>query len=199
MQHGPGFESVQGHRFFYLQNFNTGCGAQSAPYAVDTGALSSGVWRPERETDHSRPSNSVIKNDWNYTSTPFVCSDRFTILFVHMKFCSAVSITNGACFSPSTAHSGFHQVARMMDSLILDSFSPFTFTKITTTHRPVRAGDSKRSTGTQHPRQKAAPVRVQHPADQGEGPSMTSHHWSEPHWRGRLIRIVFVAGYIGVS
>uniref|UniRef100_A0A1B6CIC8 Katanin p60 ATPase-containing subunit A1 n=1 Tax=Clastoptera arizonana TaxID=38151 RepID=A0A1B6CIC8_9HEMI len=40
-------------------------------------------------------------------------------------------------FSPSAArHGGFHQVARMMDSLILDSFSPFAFTKITTTHRP---------------------------------------------------------------
>jgi katanin p60 ATPase-containing subunit A1 len=56
----------------------------------------------------------------------------------------------------------------MMDSLILDSFSPFTFTKITTTHRPMRDTASRRSTGTQHPRQKAAPVRAQHPPEQGE-------------------------------
>jgi len=88
-----------------------------------------------------------------------------------------------ACFSPSTTHSGFHQVARMMDSLILDPFSPFTFTKITTTHRPVRDGGSKRSTGTQHPRQKAAPVRAQHPPEQGESPSMTSFHWSVPQMK----------------
>ncbi|XP_069695956.1 katanin p60 ATPase-containing subunit A-like 1 isoform X2 [Periplaneta americana] len=70
--------------------------------------------------------------------------------------------------SPSATHSGFHQVARMMDSLILDSFSPFTFTKITTTHRPVRGSGSRRSTGTQHPRQKPGPVRAQHPAQQEE-------------------------------
>jgi hypothetical protein len=68
-----------------------------------------------------------------------------------------------------------------MDSLILDPFSPFTFTKITTTHRPHRDSGSKRSTGTQHPRQKAAPVRAQHPPEQGEGPSVTSLHWCEPH------------------
>ncbi|PSN43605.1 hypothetical protein C0J52_16385 [Blattella germanica] len=65
---------------------------------------------------------------------------------------------------PSASHSGFHQVARMMDSLILDSFSPFTFTKITTTHRPMARGSgSRRSTGTQHPRQKTGPVKAQHP------------------------------------
>ncbi|XP_054272253.1 katanin p60 ATPase-containing subunit A1-like [Macrosteles quadrilineatus] len=43
---------------------------------------------------------------------------------------------NMGCSSMSGPHAGFHQVARMMDSLILDSFSPFTFTKITTAHRP---------------------------------------------------------------
>jgi hypothetical protein len=71
--------------------------------------------------------------------------------------------------SPSTSHSGFHQVARMMDSLILDSFSPFTFTKITTTHRPARDSGSKRSTGTQHAKQKTGPVRAQHAPEQGTG------------------------------
>jgi hypothetical protein len=34
------------------------------------GALSLRVKRPEREADHSPPSNAEIKNAWNYTSTP---------------------------------------------------------------------------------------------------------------------------------
>ncbi|CAH0385361.1 unnamed protein product [Bemisia tabaci] len=50
----------------------------------------------------------------------------------------------------------FHSMARMMDSLIIDSFSPFGFTKITTTHRPMHA--SRRS--TQQTRQN--PVKPQH-------------------------------------
>lgn len=32
-------------------------------------------------------------------------------------------------------------MARMMDSLILNEFPPYTFTKITTTHRPVRTNN----------------------------------------------------------
>ncbi|XP_055693355.1 katanin p60 ATPase-containing subunit A1 isoform X2 [Lutzomyia longipalpis] len=39
----------------------------------------------------------------------------------------------------SQAPSSFHQMARMMDSLILDNFGPFAFTKITATHRPTPA------------------------------------------------------------
>lgn len=45
--------------------------------------------------------------------------------------------------------SGFQQMARMMDSLILDNFGPFAFTKITTSHHthrlPSRASNTKRS------------------------------------------------------
>lgn len=33
---------------------------------------------------------------------------------------------------------GFQQMARMMDSLILDNFGPFAFTKITTSHQTHR-------------------------------------------------------------
>jgi hypothetical protein len=33
-------------------------------------ALSLGVKRPGRETDHSSPSNTEVKNVWSYTSTP---------------------------------------------------------------------------------------------------------------------------------
>lgn len=35
----------------------------------------------------------------------------------------------------------FQHMARMMDSLILNEFPPYTFTKITTTHRPVRTNN----------------------------------------------------------
>lgn len=34
--------------------------------------------------------------------------------------------------------SNVQNMARMMDSLILNDFPPYTFTKITTTHRPTR-------------------------------------------------------------
>nr|CAD7204029.1 unnamed protein product [Timema douglasi] len=81
--------------------------------------------------------------------------------------------------SPASPHSGFHQVARMMDSLILDSFSPFTFTKITTTHRPVKTSTLRRSTATQHPQRqhshRPSPVKPQHPSTHQEGyPSSSS-------------------------
>lgn len=52
-----------------------------------------------------------------------------------------VRITTHSNPHPST--SGFQHMARMMDSLILDNFPPYTLTKITTsTHRPAM-----RSTG----------------------------------------------------
>lgn len=35
----------------------------------------------------------------------------------------------------------FQHMARMMDSLILNEFPPYTFTKITTTHRPTRTSN----------------------------------------------------------
>jgi hypothetical protein len=34
------------------------------------GALSLGVKRPVRETDHSPPSSAEVKNAWSYTATP---------------------------------------------------------------------------------------------------------------------------------
>nr|CAD7424528.1 unnamed protein product [Timema monikensis] len=81
--------------------------------------------------------------------------------------------------SPASPHSGFHQVARMMDSLILDSFSPFTFTKITTTHRPVKTSTLRRSTATQHPQRqhshRPSPVKPQHPPTHQEVYPSTSN------------------------
>uniref|UniRef100_A0A1A9VH43 Katanin p60 ATPase-containing subunit A1 n=1 Tax=Glossina austeni TaxID=7395 RepID=A0A1A9VH43_GLOAU len=48
----------------------------------------------------------------------------------------------------STPPTGLSHVARMMDSLILDQYPPFAFTKITTTHRPARTGTIKKSETT---------------------------------------------------
>ena len=39
-------------------------------------------------------------------------------------------------------------MARMMDTLILDNLSPFTFTKITTTHRPQRISAGNLANGS---------------------------------------------------
>jgi hypothetical protein len=38
-----------------------------------TGALSPGVKRPDRESNHSPPSRAEVKNAWSYTSTPPMC------------------------------------------------------------------------------------------------------------------------------
>lgn len=51
--------------------------------------------------------------------------------------------------SGGSANGGFQQMARMMDSLILDNFGPFAFTKITTSHHhhrlPSRASALKKN------------------------------------------------------
>ncbi|XP_017465816.1 PREDICTED: katanin p60 ATPase-containing subunit A1 isoform X1 [Rhagoletis zephyria] len=48
----------------------------------------------------------------------------------------------------TTPPTGLSHVARMMDSLILDQYPPFAFTKITTTHRPTRTGNGKKTETT---------------------------------------------------
>ncbi|XP_012161962.1 katanin p60 ATPase-containing subunit A1 isoform X1 [Ceratitis capitata] len=48
----------------------------------------------------------------------------------------------------TTPPTGLSHVARMMDSLILDQYPPFAFTKITTTHRPTRTGNVKKTETT---------------------------------------------------
>lgn len=42
--------------------------------------------------------------------------------------------------------SSFQHMARMMDSLIMNDFPPYTFTKITTTHRPPRTSNGVTTT-----------------------------------------------------
>jgi hypothetical protein len=43
-----------------------------ASYSVGTGTRSPGVKRCKREFDHSPPSSAHVKNEWRYTSTPYI-------------------------------------------------------------------------------------------------------------------------------
>lgn len=53
-----------------------------------------------------------------------------------------ISPTLSLSFSSGVTNgNGFQQMARMMDSLILNEFPPYTFTKITTSHRPTRTNN----------------------------------------------------------
>jgi hypothetical protein len=61
-----------------------------ASYPMGPGALSLGIKRPERETDHSPPYSGEVKNAWSYTSDPqcvFMAwrvvkrRDNFTLIF----------------------------------------------------------------------------------------------------------------------
>lgn len=63
-------------------------------------------------------------------------SNLFSVIIIFLCFIYLI-----ICFSnvPNTA--SFQHMARMMDSLILNEFPPYTFTKITTTHRPTRANN----------------------------------------------------------
>jgi hypothetical protein len=61
---------VRARDFPLPQNVQTGPGAHSASYSVDTRLLSRWVNRPGRKLGHSRPSSAEVKNEWSYTSTP---------------------------------------------------------------------------------------------------------------------------------
>jgi hypothetical protein len=63
------FPAGAGNRPLHHRVHN-GSEAHPASYPMDTGALSLGVKRPGRETDHSSPSSAEVKNAWSYTSTP---------------------------------------------------------------------------------------------------------------------------------
>jgi hypothetical protein len=43
---------------------------QPTPYQIGTEGPFLGVKRPGRESDHSPPSSTEVKNTWKYTSTP---------------------------------------------------------------------------------------------------------------------------------
>ncbi|XP_073834293.1 katanin p60 ATPase-containing subunit A-like 1 isoform X3 [Musca autumnalis] len=58
---------------------------------------------------------------------------------------SYLPVMPGTSSAPPT---GLSHMARMMDSLILDQYPPFAFTKITTTHRPTKTGKKTETTRT---------------------------------------------------
>jgi hypothetical protein len=65
-----GFESRQDLGIFLSATASrTALGPTQPPIQWLPGALSLGVKRPGRETDHSPPSSAEIKNAWSYTST----------------------------------------------------------------------------------------------------------------------------------
>jgi hypothetical protein len=83
-----GFDSRRGLGIFlFTAVFRMALGLTQPPIQRVPGALSLGIMRPGRETDHSPPSSVEVKNAWNYTSTPqYVAwclvkpSDNFTLL-----------------------------------------------------------------------------------------------------------------------
>jgi hypothetical protein len=73
----------------------TALGPTQPPIQQASGALSLGVKRPGRETDHSPPSSTEVRNAWRYTSTPqyvFMAwclvkhRDNFTFTFTEWFF-----------------------------------------------------------------------------------------------------------------
>jgi hypothetical protein len=56
------------HEFSLLHVVQTGSGVHPTSYPMGTGALSPGVKRPGRESDHS-PTSAEVKKMWLYTST----------------------------------------------------------------------------------------------------------------------------------
>jgi hypothetical protein len=49
-----------------------GSGPTQPPIQWVPGALSLGLKRPGRESDHSPPFSAEVKNEWSYTSTPLI-------------------------------------------------------------------------------------------------------------------------------
>jgi hypothetical protein len=58
--------------FLFTTASRTALGPTQPPIQCVTGALSLGVKRPGRESDHSPPSSDEVKNAWSYTSTPTI-------------------------------------------------------------------------------------------------------------------------------
>ena len=58
--------------FFFLQNIQTE--AHPASYVMGSQALSQAVKQLQCEIIHPPPSSAKVKNVWNYTFTPSICS-----------------------------------------------------------------------------------------------------------------------------
>jgi len=67
----PGFDSRQRKEYSLRQRVQTGSGAHSTYYPMDTRSFfPRGIKLPAREADHSPPSCAEAKTLWSYTSTP---------------------------------------------------------------------------------------------------------------------------------
>jgi hypothetical protein len=60
----------KGKRFSLFQSIQAGMGPTQPHIHCTAGAVSSGVKRSERETDHSPPSVADVRNEWHDISTP---------------------------------------------------------------------------------------------------------------------------------
>jgi len=85
----PGIRMLLGVRdFSVLQNVQTGSGAHPASCSLGTGVLSWGLKWLGHYINHRPPSSANLKNEWSYTSSPFMClncmdSENFYI-FLHL-------------------------------------------------------------------------------------------------------------------
>lgn len=75
----------------------------------------------------------IFPNRYQFHSIDLLLLFINILTFLRIRFSLLLSYSN---VQNST---NFQHMARMMDSLILNEFPPYTFTKITTTHRPTRS------------------------------------------------------------
>ena len=59
--------------FPFLQNVHTVSGVHATSPSLAVGVLTPGVKRLEREVNHVPSSSAEVKNEWSYTSTPYIC------------------------------------------------------------------------------------------------------------------------------
>lgn len=86
---------------------------------------------------------------------------------------------NYGCFSPRGNNDGFHHMARLMDSLILDPFAPFALTKISSV-RPTKTNPFAKKTQT-----KPEPVRAFHNSTQQTSPVHSHQSAQTGKYKGR--------------
>jgi hypothetical protein len=63
-------ESPYEQHFSPLHVIQSGSGAHTASYPMDTAAVTPGVKWLGREADHPSPTSAEFSNTWMYTSTP---------------------------------------------------------------------------------------------------------------------------------
>ncbi|XP_055318191.1 katanin p60 ATPase-containing subunit A1 isoform X2 [Sitodiplosis mosellana] len=112
-----------------LRNFSTSNPSLQQTARVPTGIPDGGVENVSNISSAASTNNNVqVEYE---VSVPVVQSFRHTPYHSlwNLNQCNVQNATS------------FQHMARMMDSLILNEFPPYTFTKITTTHRPTRTNN----------------------------------------------------------